>query len=127
MFNKLSVIAAAIVTFAFVFASVAHACSGLTSMNSAVQERSMNMGTTDSAPCGQEKPPDICKFVRDAMLSIKPSVSGVHTPEKMVSPPAIAFVSPLLLDSAPVALVIKVSFHPVFKLPLRLSYLVLRI
>jgi len=127
MFNKLSIIAAAIVTFAFVFASVAHACSGLTSMNPAVQEKAMNTGATDNSPCGEEKPPDICKFVRVVMLSIKPTAPGVHSPEKMVSPPAIPFASPRLLASAPVALVTTVSFHPVFKLPLSFSYLVLRI
>jgi hypothetical protein len=127
MFNKLSIIAAAIVIFAFVFASVAHACAGLTSMNPAVQERSMNMGAADNSPCGEEKPPDICKFVRDAMLSIKPSVPGIQSPEKMVSPPAFRFASAILVDSSPAPFVARVSFHPVFKLPLRFSYLVIRI
>jgi hypothetical protein len=127
MFNKLSFIAAGIVTFAFVFASVAHACAGLTSMNPALQESSINTGATDNSPCGEEKPPDICKFVRDAMLSIKPSVPGIQSPEKMVSPPAIPFASPRLLVSAPVSLATKTSFHPVFKLQLSFSYLVLRI
>ena len=127
MFNKLSIIAAATVTFAFVLASVAHACSGLISMNPAVQERSMNMGAADNSPCGEEKPPDICKFVRVAMLSIKPSVPAVHSSEKTVSPPAIPFASPRLVASTPATFAAKLSFHPVFKLPLSFSYLVLRI
>lgn len=125
--KKVFFLAALVVIFAFVFASVAHACSGLISMNPAVQESSMNMGATDNSPCGEEKPPDVCKFVRDAMLSIRPSVPGVYSPEKMVSPPAIPFASPRLVASEPIALLARLGFRPVFKLPLRFSHLVLRI
>jgi hypothetical protein len=122
MFNKLFVIAAAMVTISFVFVSIAHACSDLTSMNPAVQERS-----GDDSPCGEEEPSDICKFVRDAMLSVKPTIPGLQIVKKIVSPPAISFPNQHFIASALVALVSRVSFHPVFKLPLNFSYLVLRI
>ena len=124
--KKLSVLAASIVAFAFVFVSITHACSGLTSLKRAMQQSPMNMGASDAAPCGKEKP-DICKSVRDSMLSVKPSVSGVDSPEKMASTSPISFASLILHGAPPVAFVTKVSFHPVFKLPLTFSYLVLRI
>lgn len=123
MLKKLSIMAASIVAFAFVFVSIAHACSGLTSMNPAMQQSPMNMGASDGAPCGNEKP-DICKSVRDSMLSIKPSTSG---PEQTVAPLHLLIESPLLRFSTPLTRVIEVSFHPVFKLPLSFSYRVLRI
>jgi hypothetical protein len=127
MFNKLFVIAAAMVTISFVFVSIAHACSDLISMNPAVQENSMNIGPTDDSPCGEEKPPDICKFVRDAMLSVKPTIPGLQSVEKSVSPPAVSFSNQHFIASALVALMSRVSFHPVFKLSLSFSYRVLRI
>ena len=126
MAKKLSIITASIVAFAFVFIAIAHACSGVASMTPAVQQNPMHMGESDSFPCGKEKS-DICKSVRDSMLSVKPAVSGIDSPEKTFSPPPILLVSPILPGSLPLVLVSKVSFHPVFKLPLSLSYLVLRI
>lgn len=126
MLKKLSIITASIVTFAFVFISIAHACSGLASMNPIMQQSPMNMGAGDSSPCGNEKP-DICKSVRDSMLSVKPAGSGIDSPEKTVSLPLISFVRPILSGFLPLVLVSKASFHPVFKLPLSYSYLVLRI
>lgn len=123
MLRKLSFVTASIVALAFVFVSIAHACSGLASMNSALQQSPMNMGTSDDSPCGKEKP-DTCKSVRDSMLSVKPSVAG---PEQTVTPLQLLIESPFVLISTPITRVIEVSFHPVFKLPLSLSYLVLRI
>jgi len=126
MLKKLSIITASIVAFAFVLISIAHACSGVASKKPAVQQSPMNMDAGDSSPCGKERP-DICKSVRESMLSVKPAVSGIDSPEKTFSPPPISLVSPILPGSLPLVLVSKVSFHPVFKLPLSLSYLVLRI
>ena len=123
MLKKLSLVTASIVALAFVFVSIVHACSGLASMNPAMQQSPMNMGASDSSPCGKENP-DICKSVRDSMLSVKPSVSN---PEQTVAPLQLFIESPLLLVSTPVTRVTEASFHPVFKLPLSLSYLVLRI
>jgi len=123
MLRKLSFITASIVVFAFVLVSIAHACSGLALMNSAVQQSPMNMGASDSSPCGKEKP-DICKSVRDSMLSVKPSASG---PEQTVALPQLFIESPFELVGMPITRSTEVSFHPVFKLPLSLSYSVLRI
>ena len=121
MLKKLSIIAASIVALAFVFVSITHACSGLTSIIPAMQQSAMKMGASDSFPCGKAKP-DICKSVRDSMLSVKPSMSG---PEQTITPLQLSIESPFLLPPTPVTRVIEVSFHPVFKLPR--SFLVLRI
>ena len=123
MLKKLSIIAASIVAFAFVFVSIAHACSGLNSMNPVMQQSPMNMGASDGVPCGKEKP-DICKSVRDSMLSVKPSLSA---PEQMVAPLQLSIDARFVLVSLPSTWVSEARFHPVFKLPLSLSYLVLRI
>jgi hypothetical protein len=119
-------ITASVVAFLFAFLSIAHACPSLASTNSAIRQTTMNMAASDGSPCGKEKP-DICQSVRDRMLSIEPSVSGVDSLEKMVSAAPISFISLNALGSLPAAFVTKVSFHPVFKLPLTFSYLVLRI
>lgn len=123
MLRKLSCVSASIMAFAFVFVSIAHACSGLTSMNPATQQSPMSMGGNDSPPCGKAKP-DICKSVRDSMLCVKPSVSG---PEQTVAPAQHSADATFVLLSTPVTRIKNVNFHPVFKLPLSLSYRVLRI
>ena len=126
MLKKLSAVAASIVVFAFVVVSITHACSGLAPMALAVQQSPMNMGASDSPPCGKEKP-NICKSVRDSILSVKPSILAADYLQQSVPPLQLSVENPTLLVSSPVAPVIGVSFHPVFKLPLTLSYLVLRI
>ena len=128
MLKKLSIIAASIVAFAFIFVSITHACSGLTSMNPAMQQSPMNMGTSDGFPCGKEKP-DICKSVRDSILSIQPSVSKPDISQQPVLPIQLSIESedPTQVGFAPLFPVIERAFHPVFKLSLTLSYLVLRI
>ena len=125
--KKVSLIAAVIVAFGLVFTSIAHACSGLTSLYPAMQQSAMNMGASDAAPCGEAKP-DICKSVRDSMLSVKPSFSaGLDSPERMILTAPISFISSTPLESLPVSFLARPTFHPVFKLPLSFSYLVLRI
>lgn len=125
MLKKFSTVVASIVALAFVTVSITHACSGLASMNPAVQQSPMKT-PADNSPCGEEKP-DICKSVRDTLLSVKPSVLGLESPEKTVPQPAISFVNPVLLGTSTVDFVIKIGSHPVFKLPLTVSYRVLRI
>lgn len=123
MLKKLSITTASIVAFAFVFLSIAHACSGLASIYPAMQQSPMDMGVSDSSPCGKQKP-DICKSVRDSMLSVKPSLSA---PEQTVAPLQLSIDACFVLVSPPLTHVSEARFHPVFKLPLNLSYLVLRI
>jgi len=126
MLKRLSALAASIVAFAFVIVSIAHACSGLTPINLAVQQSPMNMGGGNNPPCSKEKG-DICQSVRDSILSVKPSISAAANPQQTVPPLQLSFESPTQLVSSPVAPVIGLAFHPVFKLSLTVSYLVLRI
>lgn len=124
MLKRLSAVVASSVVFVFIAVSVAHACSGLASMKSELQQSSMNMGASDDgAPCGKEKP-DICKSVRDSMLSVKPSVSGS---EQTIVLPELLVERPFAVVFTPMTRVTEASFHPVFKVPLSLSYSVLRI
>ena len=125
MLKKLSAVAALIVAFAFVTVSIAHACSGLTPMNLAVQQSPMNMGG-GNPPCSKGKG-DLCQSVRDSILSVKPSISVASNPQQTVPPLQLSIDSPIQIVSSPVAPIIAVSFHPVFKLSLTVSYLVLRI
>lgn len=126
MLKKLSAVAASIVALAFVIVSITHACSGLAPMNLAVQQSPMNMGGGNNPPCGKEKG-DICKSVRDSILSVKPSISAADNPQQTVLPLQLSVESPTLHVSSAVAPVVGVAFHPVFKLSLTLSYHVLRI
>ena len=125
MLKKLSTIAALIVAFAFVTVSIAHACSGLTPMNLAVQQSPMNMGG-GNPPCSKGKG-DLCQSVRDSILSVKPSISAASNPKQTLPPLEFSLESPTQLVSSPATRIIAVAFHPVFKVPLTLSYLVLRI
>lgn len=126
MLKILSAVAASIVAFAFIIVSITHACSGLAPMKPAVQQSPMNMGGGNNPPCSKEKG-DICQSVRDSILSVKPSISEAANPRQTVPPLQLSVESPTRLVSSRVAAVIGVAFHPVFKLPLTLSYLVLRI
>jgi hypothetical protein len=126
MLKKLSSVVASIVAFAFIFVSITHACSGLTPMNLAIQQSPMNMGEGNNPPCSKEKG-DICQSVRDSILSLKPLISAVDNPRQTVPPVQLSVESPIQIISLPVASLSGVAFHPVFKLPLTLSYLVLRI
>ncbi len=126
MLEKLSAVTASLVAIAFVFVSITHACSGLVPTDLAVQHSPMNMGGGNTPPCSKEKG-DICQSVRDSILCVKPSVSEAVNPRPTVTSVPLSIDSPALLVFSPVALVSESAFHPVFKLPLTLSYLVLRI
>ena len=125
MVRKLSAAAALFIVFAFLSVSIAHACSGLALVGAAVQQSPMNLGGGDS-PCSKNKG-DICQSVRDSILSVKPSISAAGNPQQTVPPLQISIDNPIQLVYSPIAPVIESAFHPVFKLPLTLSYLVLRI
>ncbi len=125
MVRKLSAAAALFIVFAFLSVSIAHACSGLALVGAAVQQSPMNLGGGDS-PCSKNKG-DICQSVRDSILSVKPSISAAGNLQQTVPPLQISIDNPIQLVYSPIAPVIESAFHPVFKLPLTLSYLVLRI
>ena len=126
MLKKLSALAASIVVFAFVFVSIAHACSGLAPVSLSVQQTPMNMDGGNTSPCGKQKE-DICQSVRDSILSVKPSISAASHLQQTLPPLQLSIDSPVEFVFSPVAPIIGVSLHPVFKLPLAVSYLVLRI
>src|SRR5437870_2255546 len=110
MLKKLSAVAALIVAFAFVIVSIAHACSGMTLMNLAVQQSPMNMGGSNAPPCSKEKG-DICQSIRDSILSVKPSISAANNLQQTILPLGLSIESPTLLVFSPVAPIIGVSFH----------------
>jgi hypothetical protein len=119
MVKRLSAATALFIVFAFLSVSIAHACSGLALVGAAFQQSPMNMGGGDP-PCSKNKG-DICQSVRDSILS------PADSPQQTVPPLQISIDNPIQLVYSPVAPVIESAFHPVFKLPLTLSYLVLRI
>jgi len=127
MIKRLSVATALFVVFAFLFVSIAHACSGLGPVGVMIEQSSRNAGMANNGPCNQHKE-DVCKSVRDSILSIQPSVS-----KAAVSQPVLPLQLSIEGESAtqvgfsPLFPVIERAFHPVFKLPLTFSYLVLRI
>ena len=125
MLKTFSAATALVVTLVFLLVSITHACSGLPPMGVIIEQSSMNrdMG---NVPCGEQKT-DICKSVRDSILCVKPSVSEAVNPRPTFTSVPLFIDSPALLVFSPVASVIESAFHPVIKLPLTLSYVVLRI
>jgi hypothetical protein len=117
--------------------SVVYACSKLGSLGMAMAMQSSSMATTDGmneksverGPCSQHKQ-DICKTVRDRMISIQPSPYKPADSQQ----PIVAFLPPNLIIDSPKHIAFsfasirwEIAFHSVFKLPLPLSFLVLRI
>ena len=125
MLKTFSAATALVVTLVFLLVSITHACSGLGPMGLRIEQSSMNrdMG---NVPCGEQKT-DICKSVRDSILCVKPSVSEAVNPRPTLTSVQLSVDSPALLVFSPVAPVIEGAYHPVFKVPLTVSYLVLRI
>lgn len=126
MSKKISSVVASTIVFVFIAVSIAHACAGLAFGQSAVQQSFINIDSTNH-PCHGDQS-DFCKSVRDSILSLKPSTpAAIDSPEE----PAIALVLPVeeanLVASARINPIAQGAFHPVFKLPLPFSYLVLRI
>jgi hypothetical protein len=127
MVKRVSVVTASVLTFVFLIVSIAHACSGLAPvMSMAVQQSPMNMGVGDDSPCGKEKR-DICQSVRDSILSTEPSISAVDSLQQWVPLLQLSVDHPNAFVPSFAIPAVGVFFHPVFKLPLTLSYLVLRI
>ena len=118
-----------LVAFSLLFISVVHACSGqdlLMSTNFRFRHPSMNSGM-ESDPCRKPKQ-DICKSVRDQMLSLKApsSVTGIELRVSTVLHSAHVDIPPLvnlLSTTGPPG----VLFHPVFKSSFPFSNQVLRI
>jgi len=128
MVRRLSAATALFVVFAFLLVSIAHACSGLGPVGVMIEQSPRNAGVANNSPCNQHKE-DVCKSVRDSILLIQPSVSKPDVSQQLVLPIQLSIESesPTQVGFSPLFPVIERAFHPVFKLPLSLSYLVLRI
>jgi hypothetical protein len=61
-----------LVTSSLLFTSIAYACSGLKSMEMSFASTAMDNSAMERDPCNNHKH-DICRFVRDQMLSVLPS------------------------------------------------------
>jgi hypothetical protein len=128
MVRRLSAASALFIVFAFLLVSIAHACSGLGPVGVMIEQSSGNAGMANNSPCNQHKE-DFCKSVRDSILSIQPLVSKPYVSQQPILPIQLSIEGegPTQVGFSPLFPVIERAFHPVFKLSLSLSYLVLRI
>ena len=124
--RRLSALAALTVIFAFLSVSIVYACSGLGPAGVMFQQKSMDGGMANKSPCNQHKE-YICKSVRDSILSIQPSVAKADISPQPVASIQFPVKSPTLIVFSPRIPVFDRPFHPVFRISLTLSYLVLRI
>ena len=117
--------------------SVVYACSKLGSLGMAMAMHGTSTATTDGmneksverGPCSQHKQ-DICKTVRDRMLSTQastPKAADYQEPVPLLLPLNLASDVPKHIDFSFAFTRWVIAFHSVFKLPLSLSFSVLRI
>jgi hypothetical protein len=116
-----------LVISSLLFTSIVYACSGLNSMPMSFVSAAMDHSAMEPGPCSKQKP-DICKSVRDQMLSLKApsSVTGIELHILMVLHCAHVDI-PSLMNLLPEAGPPGVVFQPVFKLSFPFSNQVLRI
>jgi hypothetical protein len=130
--KKSFLLIASILVISVLFNSIVYACSGFASVSmalhgSANSGNSMQQGTVERGPCAEHKH-DICQSVRARMLSTQISLSKADDARPLLVAPlplVIDVIEQTVLPSGPLDL--KVFYHPVFKLSLPLSLLVLRI
>lgn len=115
------------------FNSVVYACSKLDPMalqvGSAHSMSGMNERTIERGPCAEHKQ-DICKSVRERLLSIQPSPSKTADSQQQIIPflPLNVIIDiPKQMAFSSDSVDLKTAFHGVFKLPLPYSLRVLRI
>jgi len=133
--RKSSLLVAAALVLSLLFNSVVYACSKLAPLGMALQSSSMetmdgmNGGAVERDPCARHEQ-DICKFVRNRMLSIQPSPSKAgdyQQPILLLLPLNLAIDIPKHISSSSASVAWEIAFHSVFKLPLPLAFSVLRI
>ena len=135
--RKAGLVLGTILALTLLFNSVVYACSNLGSLDMAMATHGRSMATTDGmneksverGPCSQHKQ-DICKTVRDRMVSIQPSLSNAgdyQQPAPLRLPLSLMIDVPKHIALSFLSLMREIAFHPVFKLPLSLSFSVLRI
>lgn len=126
-----------VLALSLLFNSLAYACSKLGSVGMAMAMHGPSMpmgdrtngGAVERGPCADHKR-DICKSVRDRTVSIQPSPSKAEDYQQfapLLLP--LGFVIPLPKHIAfrLSSMRWEIAFHSVFKLPLSLSFSVLRI
>lgn len=135
--KQAGVVIGSVLALSLLFNSVVYACSKLGSVDMAMAMHGRSMATTDGmnggsverGPCAKHKQ-DICKSVRDRMLSVQPSSSRAGDYQQLAS---LVIPSNLVIDvlkHPPLSsgtLRWEIAFHSVFKLPLHLFFSVLRI
>ncbi len=130
------IVIGSILALSLLFNSVVYACSKLSSGMDMAMHRSsmattdgMNEKTVERGPCSQHKQ-DICKTVRDRMISIQPSLSKAgdyQQPAPLLLPLSLMIDIPKHIAFSLAFTKSEIAFHSVFKLPLTLSFSVLRI
>lgn len=128
MTRRLRVATVATVLFSFLYAVIAYACPSLEFMGRAPMPLSMGMGMDGENPCADGKSDD-CQLVRDQMLPLRVSAFQAETVyHAFTSASSFSAVLPvgthMFHDTSQP---LKSVFHPVFKLQLPISYLVLRL
>ena len=135
--RKVGLVIGSVLALSLLFNSVVYACSKLGSLGMAMSMHASSMVTTDGmneksverGPCSQHKQ-DICKSVRDRMLSVQPSPSKVEDYQQF-APPILplnfVIAVPKHIAFRPPSVRWEIAFHSVFKLRLSLSFSVLRI
>ena len=129
MVNRLSTFIALVVAASLLSVSVVYACSGLSVIQATTMSASMDDMATEGSPCKNEKQ-DVCKFVRDSMLSIQPSphkATDVQQPILLLLPIPLSIDAPDHITFLSSSAAWQIAFHSVFKIPLSLSSSVLRI
>jgi hypothetical protein len=123
--NSRSVLTAVIVAITLLSASVVHACSSFVSLQGLFKANTpMSMA---DGPCTKHKE-DICQSVRDRLRSLKAPSADTSFLNHLAAVVDLFTRFSSGHDSAPAGKkLFTVWFHPVFKLPLSLSYAVLRI
>jgi len=115
------------VVLSLLVTTVVYACSGLNMFQMNAHQSTMKGEGVKRGPCAEHKQ-DICKSVRDRMLSIQPSAHKAENSQILV-----VLLLPSLKETtenvvfAAEPLEREILYHPVFKLSLPFSYLVLRI
>jgi uncharacterized membrane protein SpoIIM required for sporulation len=115
--------------FSLLFTSVVYACSGLSVVQTKLMSMSMDDGAVERGPCSKHRQ-DICKSVRERMLSIQPSsykAIDVQQPLILLLPHNRVINIPKLIAFSSASVAWEIALHSVFKIPLSLSSSVLRI
>ena len=129
MSKKLSAAVALTITFFLLSISIIYACPDVARGDLAPRHSLMNGGMPQETPCTQQKE-DVCRFVRDRVLSIQPSpykVSDVQQPVLLLLPVPLSIGIPQHIAISSTSSRWQTAFHSVFKIPLSLSSSVLRI